>query len=62
MIRVEDEWIAYQAVRSGTISYGDLDAINGPGRGARRSTVAVHPRGAVVQIGQSYSLVRSLPR
>ena len=35
---------------------------DGPGRGARRSKVAEHKRGAVIRVGQSYSLVRAIPR
>jgi prepilin-type N-terminal cleavage/methylation domain-containing protein len=62
MVRVGDEWIAYQSVRSGSIYYEGLDPLIGASRGARRSTVTAHQRGTVVQIGQSYSLVRSLPR
>ena len=62
MVRVGDEWIAYSSVRNGSITYDQVDALNGASRGARRSTVTAHPRGEVVRIGQSYSLVRSLPR
>ncbi len=62
MVRIGDEWIAYQSVQSGTIYYEGLDTNIGAGRGARRSSVSAHNRGETIQVGQSYSLVRSLPR
>jgi prepilin-type N-terminal cleavage/methylation domain-containing protein len=62
MVRVGDEWIAYLGIRGGRIFFGDPAPETGPGRGARRSTIAGHPRGETVRVGQSYSLVRAIPR
>jgi hypothetical protein len=62
MVRVDDEWIAYTNSGGGRLSFFDYSVNDGPGRGARRSTVAAHTRGAVIRVGQSYSLVRAIPR
>ena len=62
MVRVDDEWIAYTNNGGGRLSFFDYSVNDGPGRGARRSTVAAHTRGAVIRVGQSYSLVRAIPR
>ena len=62
MVRVGDEWIAYQFVRGGKIGYADHAVVSGPGRGARRSRVQAHQRGSTIRVGQSYSLVRAIPR
>ena len=76
MLRIDDEWIAYTNNVGGRLYYPAAPALNapapvlnapapvydGPGRGARRSTVVAHTRGAVIRIGQSYSLVRAIPR
>ncbi len=62
MVRVEDEWIAYVQNISGRLVFLAPSPIDGPGRGARRSTVVAHARGAVIRVGQSYSLVRAIPR
>lgn len=62
MVRIDDEWIAYEAIRGGKLEVPNHSPDGGPGRGARRSTVAKHERGAVIRVGQSYSLVRAIPR
>jgi prepilin-type N-terminal cleavage/methylation domain-containing protein len=62
MVRINDEWIAYTGIRNGKITVPDHSVDGGPGRGARRSTVAAHERGSVIRVGQSYSLVRAIPR
>ena len=62
MVRVEDEWIAYAQNISGRLVFLAPSPNDGPGRGARRSTPAAHLRGAVIRVGQSYSLVRAIPR
>ncbi len=62
MVRVEDEWIAYANNISGRLEFLAPSPNDGPGRGARRSTVTEHKRGAVMRVGQSYSLVRAIPR
>ena len=62
MVRIDDEWIAYQNVRAGRLAFADRSVDDGPGRGARRSRVVAHGRGAVLRVGQSYSLVRAIPR
>jgi prepilin-type N-terminal cleavage/methylation domain-containing protein len=69
MLRVDDEWIAYTNNVGGRLYYPAAPALSaaepvydGPGRGARRSTVVAHARGAVIRVGQSYSLVRAIPR
>jgi prepilin-type N-terminal cleavage/methylation domain-containing protein len=62
MVRVEDEWIAYVKNISGRLEFLAPSPNDGPGRGARRSTPAKHDRGAVMRVGQSYSLVRAIPR
>ena len=62
MVRVEDEWIAYANNISGRLVFLAPSVSEGPGRGARRSTVVAHARGAVIRVGQSYSLVRAIPR
>lgn len=61
MIRVGDEWITYSDYVNGSIKVNtsvDPEAK----RGARRSTVAAHAQRDRVWMGQSYSLVRSLPK
>ncbi|HEX3132374.1 MAG TPA: hypothetical protein VHX44_02195, partial [Planctomycetota bacterium] len=62
MVRIGDEWIAYDTLRAGHLTYPDKSIAGGPGRGARRSHVVAHERGAVLRVGQSYSLVRAIPR
>jgi hypothetical protein len=68
MVRVEDEWIAYANNTAGRLGFNaaplgaTAPVYDGPGRGARRSKVAEHKRGAVIRVGQSYSLVRAIPR
>jgi hypothetical protein len=62
MVRIGDEWIAYQSVQNGSISYNGFDSNIGAARGARRSALDGHNRGDLIRVGQSYSLVRSLPR
>ena len=68
MVRVDNEWIAYANNAGGRLDFhaAPLNAAapvyDGPGRGARRSKVVQHLRGAVIRIGQSYSLVRAIPR
>jgi prepilin-type N-terminal cleavage/methylation domain-containing protein len=62
MVRINDEWIAYQKITPTGLEYDIGNQQNGPGRGARRSTVAAHERGSPIRIGQSYSLVKALPR
>ncbi|MBA3699009.1 MAG: prepilin-type N-terminal cleavage/methylation domain-containing protein [Planctomycetes bacterium] len=62
MVRVGDEWIAYQRNAGGRLYFETHSPELGPGRGARRSRVAAHARGATLRVGQSYSLVRAIPR
>jgi len=62
MVRVDDEWIAYQQITGGRLLFEAHSPELGPGRGARRSRVAAHQRGATIRVGQSYSLVRAIPR
>lgn len=62
MVRIGDEWIAYTGIRGGRLVVPEHSVDGGPGRGARRSTVAAHERGAEIRVGQSYSLVRAIPR
>ncbi len=62
MVRVDNEWIAYQRITGGKLIFEAHTPELGPGRGARRSQVAAHPRGATIRVGQSYSLVRAIPR
>lgn len=62
MVRVDDEWIAYQRIAGGRLFVEAHSPELGPGRGARRSRVAAHQRGATIRVGQSYSLVRAIPR
>ena len=62
MVRIEDEWIAYQSLNAGRPVFAPHSIEDGPGRGARRSRMVAHARGAVVRVGQSYSLVRAIPR
>jgi hypothetical protein len=62
MVRVDDEWIAYQRIAGGRLFFEDHAPERGPGRGARRSLVKAHERGATIRVGQSYSLVRAIPR
>jgi prepilin-type N-terminal cleavage/methylation domain-containing protein len=61
-VRIDDEWIAYQTNSAGRLAFGTHAVEDGPGRGARRSRVVAHGRGAVLRTGQSYSLVRAIPR
>ncbi len=62
MVRIGDEWIAYHSLRNGLLTFAAHAVESGPGRGARRSRVTAHPRGEVLRVGQSYSLVRAIPR
>jgi prepilin-type N-terminal cleavage/methylation domain-containing protein len=62
MVRIDDEWIAYQRVSGGRLFFEGPTPELGPGRGARRSQVRAHERGATIRVGQSYSLVRAIPR
>jgi hypothetical protein len=62
MVRIHDEWIAYQRVTGGRLDFETFSTERGPGRGARRSRIAEHQRGAVIRVGQTYSLVRAIPR
>lgn len=62
MVRIDDEWIAYQRISGGRLFVEDHTPELGPGRGARRSQVKTHERGATIRVGQSYSLVRAIPR
>jgi prepilin-type N-terminal cleavage/methylation domain-containing protein len=62
MVRIDDEWIAYQRNAGGRLYFEAHTPELGPGRGARRSRVAAHARGATIRVGQSYSLVRAIPR
>jgi prepilin-type N-terminal cleavage/methylation domain-containing protein len=62
MVRIDDEWIAYQRIGGGRLFFEAYSPDLGPGRGARRSQVKAHERGATIRVGQSYSLVRAIPR
>ncbi len=62
MVRVGDEWIAYQRITGGRLFFEAHTPELGPGRGARRSRVTAHARGETIRVGQSYSLVRAIPR
>jgi prepilin-type N-terminal cleavage/methylation domain-containing protein len=62
MVRVGDEWIAYQRITGGRLFFEAHTPELGPGRGARRSRVKAHARGETIRVGQSYSLVRAIPR
>ncbi|MBA2479721.1 MAG: hypothetical protein H0V44_03585 [Planctomycetes bacterium] len=55
MVRIDNEWIAYDAYDSGTIKASAT-------RTARRSTAATHLRNDPVWLGQTFSLVRIFPK
>lgn len=52
--RIDNEWIRYTGHADG--------ALTGVQRGVRRSTSTPHARGQAVRFGQTYTLVRGLPR
>jgi hypothetical protein len=54
-MRIGDEWIRYKSTRGIVVDCSD-------GRGARRSRKESHIRGAAVEVGLQYSLVRSIGR
>jgi hypothetical protein len=56
MVRIEDEWVAYDSYSSGTLTTAAAT------RTARRSTFSTHARNAPVWLGQSFSLVRIFPK
>jgi hypothetical protein len=56
VLRIDDEWIAYTSYVGGRVT------CEAAGRGARRSLAAAHDRSHEVRLGQTYSLVRALPR
>ncbi|MBA3710385.1 MAG: prepilin-type N-terminal cleavage/methylation domain-containing protein [Planctomycetes bacterium] len=58
MVRVDDEWIAYTAFQNGAL----ITLPNRSSAPTRRSTYTTHQRNAPVWLGQSYSVVRILPK
>lgn len=55
-LRIDDEWIRYERSNGPLVEFGD------EGRGARRSTKSDHGRGATVEVGQQYTLIRGISR
>ena len=56
----QTEWIGYTSV-STSIANGTVIMCSNP-RSLRRTPSSVHQRGDVVQVGQTYSIVRTLPQ
>jgi prepilin-type N-terminal cleavage/methylation domain-containing protein len=54
------EWIGYSAVTT-SITNGTVISCPSP-RSLRRTTTTTHNRGDLVQVGQTYSIVRTLPQ